>query len=86
MTLAGVTDPWRGSLALAVFCFSYGFGQALTDCFQRDTDRLSAPYRPLVRGRISVAQVLLVSLAGLLASMGVLAYLNPILGKISKMS
>jgi len=32
---------------------SYGFGQALTDCFQTDTDALSAPYRPLVRGTVS---------------------------------
>lgn len=52
--------------ATAAFFLSYGFGQALTDCFQLDTDSLSAPYRPLVQGRLSRRQVLVVSLAGLL--------------------
>ena len=52
------------ALALAFF-LAYGFGQALTDCFQLDTDSLSAPYRPLVRGTIRPADVLLVSLTGL---------------------
>ncbi len=56
--------------------FSYGFGQALTDCFQIDTDAISSPYRPLTRGVISRKQVLAVSLAGLLASASVMAYLN----------
>jgi 4-hydroxybenzoate polyprenyltransferase len=51
---------------LAAACFaSYGFGQALTDCFQTDTDALSAPYRPLVRGTLRRNEVLLVSLVGL---------------------
>lgn len=44
---------------------SYGFGQALTDCFQTDTDAISAPYRPLVRGIISRKAVLIASLIGL---------------------
>jgi len=52
------------ALALAFF-LAYGFGQALTDCFQLDTDSLSAPYRPLVRGTIRPMEVLLVSLTGL---------------------
>lgn len=51
-----------------VFFLTYGFGQALTDCFQLDTDGLSAPYRPLVRGRIRREDVLAVSLAGLAVS------------------
>ena len=51
-------------VALASF-LSYGFGQALTDCFQTDTDALSAPYRPLTQGVISRTQVLRVSLSGL---------------------
>jgi 4-hydroxybenzoate polyprenyltransferase len=51
-------------IALASF-LSYGFGQALTDCFQTDTDALSAPYRPLTQGVIAKTQVLFVSLAGL---------------------
>ncbi len=44
---------------------SYGFGQALTDCFQTDTDAISAPYRPLVQGIISRKAVLIASLVGL---------------------
>ena len=61
--------PDLGQLGLAVtfpaFFFAYGLGQAVTDVFQTDTDALSAPYRPLVRGEISRAHVLLVSLLGL---------------------
>lgn len=56
---------------------SYGFGQALTDCFQTDTDAISSPYRPLVRGIISRKQVLIVSLTGLIAGVVILGYLNP---------
>jgi 4-hydroxybenzoate polyprenyltransferase len=52
-------------LLATVFFLAYGFGQALTDCFQVDTDALSAPYRPLVRGTVQRSDVLAVSLAGL---------------------
>ncbi len=65
---------------LAVFLplfLSYGFGQALTDCFQTDTDALSSPYRPLVRGVLSPAQVLVASGAGLTASAVLLSWINP---------
>jgi 4-hydroxybenzoate polyprenyltransferase len=55
---------------------SYGLGQALTDCFQMDTDALSSSYRPLIRGIISRKQVLAVSLAGLGAGIFILAVLN----------
>lgn len=48
-----------------VFFLAYGFGQALTDCFQIDTDSLSSPYRPLVRGIVQGRDVMLVSLVGL---------------------
>lgn len=64
-------------LALAFF-LSYGFGQALTDCFQLDTDSLSAPYRPLVKGAIRRRDVLWVSLTGLLAIAAVFAAHNPL--------
>jgi 4-hydroxybenzoate polyprenyltransferase len=67
----------RVALAFVALFFSYGFGQALTDCFQTDTDSISAPYRPLVAGLISRRQVLTVSLVGLSAVVLVLAYLNP---------
>lgn len=62
-------------LLAAVFFLSYGFGQALTDCFQTDTDALSAPYRPLVQGSVRRGDVLAVSLAGLLGGgAAVMAY------------
>jgi 4-hydroxybenzoate polyprenyltransferase len=57
---------------------SYGFGQALTDCFQIDTDSLSAPYRPLTQGSISRNQVFLVSIVGLLFCVTVFAACNPL--------
>ena len=63
--------------AFAAFFFSYGLGQALTDVFQRDTDALSAPYRPLVRGELAPGPVLAVSLAGLLACSAVFWRLEP---------
>lgn len=52
-------------LLVGAFFVSYGFGQALTDCFQTDTDAISAPYRPLVQGLVSRRDVLTVSLVGL---------------------
>jgi 4-hydroxybenzoate polyprenyltransferase len=58
------------------FFLSYGFGQALTDCFQLDTDSLSAPYRPLVRGEIRRGHVMWVSLSGLIAIGVTLAVYN----------
>jgi 4-hydroxybenzoate polyprenyltransferase len=56
-----------------VFFLAYGFGQALTDCFQTDTDALSAPYRPLVQGIVRVRDVFAVSLLGLVGCAAVLA-------------
>ncbi len=63
--------------AFAAFFLSYGLGQALTDVFQRDTDALSAPYRPLVRGELAPRTVAAVSLAGLAACSLVFALLDP---------
>lgn len=62
-------------LALAFF-LSYGFGQALTDCFQLDTDSLSAPYRPLVKGTIRRDDVMMVSVIGLTVIGAVVALYN----------
>ena len=62
----------------ALFFLAYGFGQALTDCFQTDTDALSAPYRPLAQGRLRQPDVLVVSLAGLIAGGVILAVYNPL--------
>lgn len=50
----------------ALFFLSYGFGQALTDCFQTDTDSISSPYRPLVSGKITKNAVFAISITGLL--------------------
>jgi 4-hydroxybenzoate polyprenyltransferase len=64
-------------LGLAFFS-SYGFGQALTDCFQLDTDSLSAPYRPLVRGTVRPRDVCVVSLLGLSLCGLVVTIYNPL--------
>ena len=72
-------DPVRVSLAFAALFLSYGFGQALTDCFQTDTDAISAPYRPLVRGDLTKRQVFVTSLVGLAGAVVVLAALNPVI-------
>lgn len=65
--------PVGAALLLGVvFFLAYGLGQALTDCFQTDTDALSAPYRPLVQGIVQVRDVFAVSVAGLLACAGLL--------------
>jgi 4-hydroxybenzoate polyprenyltransferase len=65
------------SIALASF-LSYGFGQALTDCFQTDTDSLSAPYRPLTRGVLGVKPVLFLSIAGLIGCVLIFSLYRPI--------
>jgi 4-hydroxybenzoate polyprenyltransferase len=77
MSLTSSLSPFRAAAAILVFLASYGLGQALTDCFQRDTDTLSAPERPLVQGRVSPRQVLAVSAAGFVFCLVVLARLNP---------
>ena len=69
----------RTVLAFIPLFLSYGLGQALTDCFQMDTDALSSPYRPLIKGIISRWQVLSVSLAGLTLAILIMAYLNPVI-------
>ena len=77
--LAFIEEPSiiRVILAFIPLFLSYGLGQALTDCFQIDTDAISAPYRPLVRGIISQKQVLSVSLTGLAIGILIMVYLNP---------
>lgn len=65
-------------LLAIIFFLSYGFGQALTDCFQIDTDSLSSPYRPLTQGLIQKKHVLAVSLAGLGLIGVILTAFNPV--------
>jgi len=72
------TPEWKCWLAFIPFFLGYGFGQALTDCFQTDTDKLSAPYRPLSQDIISIKSVLMVSISGLLSSGLVLLWLRPL--------
>lgn len=71
------TPSWRIITAFIPFFVGYGFGQALTDCFQTDTDKMSAPYRPLSQGTISIRSVLSVSMSGLILSGILLLILHP---------
>ncbi len=64
-------------LGTAAFFFTYGLGQALTDVFQTDTDAISSPYRPLVRGLITKKQVFCVSLPGLFFCVLIFTVFNP---------
>ena len=66
----------RNILAFLPMFLAYGFGQALTDCFQMDTDKISAPYRPLSMGIISKSSVLIVSISGLILISALMVYLN----------
>jgi len=77
--MAFIENPMIERIWMAFFplLFSYGLGQALTDCFQTDTDAISSPYRPMIKGILSKRQVLSVSLAGLILGILLLAYLNP---------
>ncbi len=65
LAFAPELSVYKTLMLFAVFFLSYGFGQALTDCFQIDTDMLSSPYRPLTQNLIRKNDVLLVSLVGL---------------------
>ena len=67
----------NGITAVLVFCaafLSYGFGQALTDCFQTDTDSISSPYRPLTQGVVNRGQFLWISIIGLTICVAVFSY------------
>jgi len=78
MSFAPEIQPGRSILLFLGAFLSYGFGQALTDCFQIDTDSLSAPYRPLTKGIVRKSHVLLVSVCGLLFCISVFAYSAPL--------
>jgi 4-hydroxybenzoate polyprenyltransferase len=65
LSFAPSLSVFSTTILFLTFFLSYGFGQALTDCFQIDTDSLSSPYRPLTQGTISKKSVLTVSLMGL---------------------
>ncbi|WP_303917682.1 UbiA family prenyltransferase [Draconibacterium sediminis] len=70
--LAGLALGWQENSSITRFVIlflpfflGYGFGQALTDCFQTDTDAISASYRPMVKKEVSPKALGGVSLAGL---------------------
>jgi len=63
-------------LAFIAFFLAYGFGQALTDCFQIDTDSISAPYRPLSKKIISPKTVAVTSLVMLTLCAATFIYFN----------
>lgn len=77
MALSSTTSPLPLVAVFVASFFAYGFGQALTDCFQTDTDAISAPYRPLVSGKVSRKTILILSLAGLTGCVIILALRNP---------
>jgi 4-hydroxybenzoate polyprenyltransferase len=67
------------TVLIFIACFlSYGFGQALTDCFQIDTDSLSSPYRPLTQGIVNRNHFLIISGLGLFFCISILTYYNPL--------
>lgn len=78
MAATDAAPNYKTVIAFFVFFLGYGFGQALTDCFQTDTDRLSAPYRPLSKGIILVKDVLYISIGGLVLSGILLFLLHPL--------
>ena len=77
LALTKELPTWRLALGAAVFSVAYGFGQALTDVTQTDTDAISAPYRPLVRGELRRSDVLVVTCAGLVTCALALVLMNP---------
>jgi len=78
MSFSGEMSLLKSLMIFKVTFLSYGFGQALTDCFQIDTDSLSSPYRPLTQGVVNKNHFLVVSAFGLLYCISVLSYYNPL--------
>jgi len=86
MSFATEIDEVKAMLIFIASFLSYGFGQALTDCFQIDTDSISSPYRPLTQGIVNRNYFLVISCLGLLFCISILTYfnlLNIILGALS---
>ena len=75
---AHATSLIQELLVAAAAFLSYGFGQALTDCFQTDTDRISSPYRPLTQGIITRTQVLSVTIPGLVLCVCAFGFAHPL--------
>jgi 4-hydroxybenzoate polyprenyltransferase len=82
-TIVGISfSPEIGTIKILLLFFagflSYGFGQALTDCFQIDTDSISSPYRPLTQGLVNRNYFLIISSLGLLVCISIFTYFNPL--------
>jgi len=74
-------DPplWKTVTVFLVCFFSYGLIQALCDTFDLETDRINAPFRPMVTGELPVRTVVII-LTSLLIVVGVLFFIiNPLL-------
>jgi 4-hydroxybenzoate polyprenyltransferase len=76
MALSNNNDILKLSLIFIAAFLSYGFGQALTDCFQVDTDSISSPYRPLTQGKINKTQVMSISFTGLIICVAIFSFYN----------
>ena len=80
MVLAYQDPPLWRTLATFVICFfSYGFIQALCDTFDLETDRINAPFRPMVSGELPVKTVVMILGCLLLGVAGIFFLMNPIL-------
>ncbi len=77
MSFSAELNIFKAALIFLAGFLSYGFGQALTDCFQIDTDSISSPYRPLTRGIVNRNYFLAISITGLLTCISVFVYFNP---------
>jgi 4-hydroxybenzoate polyprenyltransferase len=78
MSFAAEINASKAVLIFLASFLSYGFGQALTDCFQIDTDSLSSPYRPLTQGIVNRNHFLIISGMGLFFCISILTLFNPI--------
>jgi len=78
LSFAHTASQIQEFLVAAAAFLSYGFGQALTDCSQTDTDRISSPYRPLTQGIVTRTQVLCVSIPGLVLCVCAFGSFNPL--------
>ena len=62
-----------------IACFlSYGFGQALTDCFQIDTDQHFITLQTFTQGIVNRNHFLFISSIGLIFCISILSYYNPL--------
>ena len=78
MSFAIEVEPIKALLIFLAGFLSYGFGQALTDCFQIDTDSISSPYRPLTQGIVNRNYFLIISCLGLFFCISIFTFFNPL--------